>query len=80
MIKWVLVLHLFNMDTPLQSEQVSLDIQGRKKCYMTCQQLQEDSLYSSKPIVHCSCKRANEFYSNMASSKVANAQYPTSGY
>lgn len=64
-IKWVLIVYLFN-GTPT-AEQVTLDVESARLCMTTCETLIRQKRYNDKSVVHCSCKRANEFYTNTAS-------------
>ena len=63
MIKWVLIIYLFNGGVTPQ--EVTLDIETGRMCEVTCQDMLKEKVWQGKSIVHCTCKRANEFYASL---------------
>jgi hypothetical protein len=64
MIKWVLIVYLFNGG--ITPEEKTLDVEGARMCQSTCQDMLQQRAWEGRNVVHCTCKRASEYYASMA--------------
>jgi hypothetical protein len=63
MIKWVLILYLFNGG--IAPQEITLDIETGRMCEMTCSDMLKEKVWQGKSVVHCTCRRATEFYASL---------------
>lgn len=62
-MKWVLIAYLFNGG--IAPKEVTLDIESGRMCEMTCRDMLQERVWQGKSVIHCTCKRANEFYASL---------------
>lgn len=60
MISWVLIIYLFN--GTLQPTVKTQTVEFAPQCRATCANIMKSGVYQGEQVVHCTCKRSDQYY------------------